>query len=93
MTPTRSLGRIAATALVLLVFILPPLWLLASALKPQAEIFQWPPTLWPEHFTFENFEKTMSRANFGLYFLNSAVVSVTSACLSVTMSVMAMMLV
>ena len=89
MTPTRSLGRIAATALVLLVFILPPLWLLASALKPQAEIFQWPPTLWPEHFTFENFEKTMSRANFGLYFLNSAVVSVTSACLSVTMSVMA----
>ena len=47
---------------------------LLSALKPQSEIFQWPPSLWPEHFTLENFQKTISRANFGIYFLNSAIV-------------------
>lgn len=89
MSLLRSPGRIAAFAAVLILFILPPLWLLLSALKPQAEIFQWPPTLWPEHFTLENFEKTVSRANFGNYFLNSAIVSISSALLSVTMSVMA----
>ena len=87
-------ARIAApvtltVALVLILFVLPPLWLLLSALKPQAEIFQWPPSLWPEHFTLENFQKTVSRANFGTYFLNSAIVSISSAILSVTMSVMA----
>ena len=43
MTLLRSPGRIAAFAVVLVLFILPPLWLLLSALKPQAEIFQWPP--------------------------------------------------
>lgn len=88
-TLLRSPGRIAAFAAVLILFILPPLWLLLSALKPQAEIFQWPPSLLPEHFTLENFEKTVSRANFGNYFINSAIVSITSALLSVTMSVMA----
>jgi alpha-1,4-digalacturonate transport system permease protein len=84
-----SPGRIVALALVLIVFVLPPVWLLLSALKPQAEIFQWPPSLFPEHLTVEHFTKTMSRANFGTYFINSALVSVTSALLSVTMSVMA----
>jgi alpha-1,4-digalacturonate transport system permease protein len=85
----RYPGRIVAFTAVLILFILPPLWLLFSALKPQAEIFQWPPTLWPEHLTFENFQKAISRANFSTYFINSAIVSVTSAMLSVTMSVMA----
>lgn len=89
MTRMLSPGRIAAIAVVLIVFILPPLWLLLSALKPQAEIFQWPPSLFPEHLTFEHFAKTMARANFGTYFLNSTIVSVSSALLSVTMSVMA----
>jgi alpha-1,4-digalacturonate transport system permease protein len=84
-----SPGRVTALALVLIIFVLPPVWLLLSALKPQAEIFQWPPSLFPEQLTFEHFSKTMSRANFGTYFLNSAIVSVSSALLSVTMSVMA----
>jgi len=84
-----SPGRVLALALVLIIFVLPPVWLLLSALKPQAEIFQWPPSLFPEQLTFEHFSKTMSRANFGTYFFNSAIVSVTSALLSVTMSVMA----
>ena len=61
MTLFRSPGRIAAIVVVLVLFVLPPLWLLLSALKPQSEIFQWPPSLWPEHFTLENFQKTIQR--------------------------------
>jgi alpha-1,4-digalacturonate transport system permease protein len=84
-----SPGRVIAIAAVLIVFVLPPLWLLLSALKPQAEIFQWPPSLWPQTFTLENFQKTISRNNFSTYFINSAIVSVSSAFLSVAMSVTA----
>ncbi|WP_086995868.1 carbohydrate ABC transporter permease [Rhizobium sullae] len=89
MTNVYSPTRLALVALVLVVFLLPPVWLLLSALKPQAEIFQWPPTLWPANPTLENFVNTISRAKFLLFFKNSAIVSVLSAFLSVTISVMA----
>lgn len=81
--------RLALVVVVLAVFLLPPLWLFLSALKPQAEIFQWPPTLWPADPTLENFANTLSRGRFLLFFRNSAVVSILSALLSVTISVMA----
>ena len=89
MSKAKAPGQVVALTLVLIVFLLPPVWLLLSALKPQAEIFQWPPSLWPQHLTFENFAKAISRANFGNYFLNSAIVSLLSACLSVSISVAA----
>lgn len=89
MTNPYSPMRLLCVAIVLLVFMLPPVWLLLSALKPQAEIFQWPPTLWPQHPTLENFINTVSRARFLTYFKNSAIVSIISALLSVTISVMA----
>ncbi|PKA45067.1 sugar ABC transporter permease [Rhizobium sullae] len=89
MTNVYSPTRLALVALVLVVFLLPPVWLFLSALKPQAEIFQWPPTLWPANPTLENFVNTISRAKFLLFFKNSAIVSVLSAFLSVTISVMA----
>ncbi|MCJ7995379.1 carbohydrate ABC transporter permease [Rhizobium cremeum] len=81
--------RLTLVALVLLVFMLPPGWLLLSALKPQAEIFQWPPTLLPVNPTFENFANAISKARFLLFFQNSAIVAILSAMLSVTISVMA----
>ncbi|KPF44489.1 carbohydrate ABC transporter permease [Rhizobium sp. G187] len=89
MTTAHSPARLALVALVLAVFLLPPVWLFLSALKPQAEIFQWPPTLWPANPTLENFVNTLSRARFLLFFKNSAIVSILSALLSVTISVMA----
>lgn len=89
MTNAYSPVRLLFVALVLVVFMLPPVWLFLSALKPQAEIFQWPPTLLPQNPTLENFVNTISRARFLLFFKNSAIVSILSALLSVTISVMA----
>lgn len=89
MTKVYSPTRLVFLALVLVAFLLPPVWLFLSALKPQAEIFQWPPTLWPDNPTLENFVNTLSRAKFLVFFKNSAIVSILSALLSVTISVMA----
>lgn len=89
MTNAHSPARLALVVLVLAIFLLPPVWLFLSALKPQVEIFQWPPTLLPAAPTFENFINVISRAKFLTFFKNSAIVSILSALLSVTISVMA----
>ncbi|WP_224702026.1 carbohydrate ABC transporter permease [Devosia aquimaris] len=89
MTQTQSPWRYVGIAIVLLLFALPPIWLFLSSLKSQSEIFQWPPSLWPQAPTLQSYYDTFSRANFLLYFQNSAVVAVLSAVLAVTISVMA----
>ena len=89
MTRTISPWRWFFVAIVLVVFLLPPVWLFLSSLKSKEEIFQWPPSLWPEHPTLGNFIETVSHANFFTYFENSAIVSLLSALLAVTISVMA----
>lgn len=81
--------RLAGIALVLVFFLLPPLWLGVSSLKSQKEIFSWPPTLLPNHPTLENFADTLSQAHFLTYFQNSFIVTILSAILSVVISVMA----
>lgn len=89
MTQTQSFGRSVGIAIVLLLFALPPIWLFLSSLKSQSEIFMWPPSLWPQAPTLQSYYDTFSRANFLLYFQNSAVVAVLSAILAVSISVMA----
>lgn len=89
MTRMINPWRVAAVAVVIVMFLLPPVWLLLSSLKSQAEIFQWPPSLWPQNPSIQSYIDTFSRANFLLYFQNSAVVSVLAAMLSVTISVLA----
>lgn len=89
MTHNQSFGRSVGIAIVLLLFALPPIWLFLSSLKSQSEIFMWPPSLWPQAPTLQSYYDTFSRANFLLYFQNSAVVAVLSAILAVSISVMA----
>lgn len=89
MIQTNNPWRLVAVALVVLMFLLPPVWLLLSSLKSQGEIFQWPPSLWPQNPSIQAYIDTFSRANFLLYFQNSAIVSVLAAMLSVTISVLA----
>ena len=61
MTRTISPWRWFFVAIVLVVFLLPPVWLFLSSLKSKEEIFQWPPSLWPEHPTLGNFIETVSQ--------------------------------
>ncbi|MET3602109.1 carbohydrate ABC transporter permease [Martelella mangrovi] len=81
--------RAPLIVLTLAMFLLPPLWLLASSLKSSKAIFAWPPQLLPTSPTLENFRAAISQDNFGLYFQNSLFVAVVSAALSVLISLMA----
>ena len=70
---------------VFVVFI--PFWyMLITSLKPQAYIFEMPPRLWPQEPTLKNYATALSKDSFGLYFLNSLVVAVSSTALTVLVS-------
>lgn len=55
---------------------LPLLWMLLSSLKPQADIFAWPPHLFPSSLTLEHYARVLQETSFPRYFLNSIIVAV-----------------
>jgi multiple sugar transport system permease protein len=54
-------------------------WMVASSLKSITELFQFPPTLFPQVLHFENYEVAFRMIPFGTFFANSAFVSFTVA--------------
>ncbi|MBV9674025.1 MAG: carbohydrate ABC transporter permease [Verrucomicrobia bacterium] len=66
----------ALATLLALVFAVPFIWMLTSALKPASEIFVNPPTPFSSHYTLSNFTRVFQQAPFGRYLLNSFIVSV-----------------
>ncbi|WP_129839547.1 carbohydrate ABC transporter permease [Streptomyces sp. RFCAC02] len=77
-------------ALLIAAFVAAPLyWMAVSSLKPQDEIGANPPTVWPDHATLANYRDAFVENNFGVYLLNSAVVSVTATILVLGLSTFA----
>lgn len=84
-----NIGRAALVLLVLIFFLMPPVWLALSSFKPLTEIFAWPPHLLPQQATLDNYAASWSQSHFSQFFENSAFVAILSAALSVVISVMA----
>ncbi len=73
-------GLLSAIALVML---FPLLWLLSTALKsPGENIFQFPPQLFPQQPTLDNFIEVWQANPFGTYLFNSIVVAVLTVSLN-----------
>ena len=53
----------------------PFVWMILSSFKGLGEILRFPPTWWPEDFTFGNYVEAFSAAPFGRFYLNSLVVA------------------
>ncbi|RME44159.1 MAG: carbohydrate ABC transporter permease, partial [Chloroflexi bacterium] len=64
----------------------PFLFMVSTSLKPQAYTFEYPPRLIPREVTLNNYVQALSKERFGLYFLNSLFVAVTSTALTVLIS-------
>src|SRR5207244_3668666 len=60
-----------------LTMLLPFWWMFITAVKPEPEIFKFPPTFWPSEWHWENFGRAMSAAPFDVYFLNTVIFAVT----------------
>src|SRR6476620_1242387 len=73
---TRSvLPRVVLIAAAVL-FIIPFYWMLVSALKSNAELTTFPPGLIPRDWVFQNFIDAVNYIPFGLYALNSFIITV-----------------
>ncbi|MCF6409641.1 carbohydrate ABC transporter permease [Pseudalkalibacillus salsuginis] len=59
---------------IVLIFIFPVFWMIITAFKSQKEIFQTPPTLWPQDFQWSSFVEIFQNG-IGQYFLNSITIS------------------
>lgn len=59
---------------IVFLFLFPVFWMIITAFKTQSEIFQSPPTFWPNEFQFDSFREIF-QDNVGQYFLNSFIIS------------------
>ena len=57
------------------IMVLPFIWMLSTAFKPQAEVFRLPPSLIGSRIEFGNFNRVSARFPFWLFFLNSLKIS------------------
>ena len=67
-------GSVAVLAFITLLTLLPIVWMVLSAFKPDHEINQIPPTFLPQAFSLANFTQLFSQFNFGL------LTSIPSSC-------------
>lgn len=91
MSKRRVLNRAALIALqllLLLVVLLPFFWMVSVSLKPASEPFAIPAKLWPDHPTFANYRNAFY-PEFRRYFINSALVSLVTIAVSLTVGLLA----
>lgn len=70
------LGRwlLAVTAILTgLVVLLPIIWMVFTAFKPEADIVSYPPTLWPRELTIDHFVQVWERIPFARLYANTVI--------------------
>src|SRR3954447_21810227 len=79
---TRLQGSEVARHAILLTFGLlmafPFIWMILTSFKPFEETLRSPPTMLPIHWRPENYAEAWRAANFPRFFLNSAVISLST---------------
>lgn len=88
---TRSLSttfRYVVLIVGALVMITPFIYMVSTSFKAQAYVLTFPPQFIPDPATTDNYVQALTTQNFGLYFLNSIIVSVIATAASVLVSSM-----
>ncbi len=61
-----------------IVFLLPFLWMLSTALKPDSQLYAYPPIWIPNPLQWSNFPKTVTYVPFFLYLRNTLIIAISS---------------
>ncbi|QBD76943.1 carbohydrate ABC transporter permease [Ktedonosporobacter rubrisoli] len=96
LVPASALKRPLSRTLYWLVFALlliatlttlgPLYWMVSGALKSSVEIFQTPPTFWPQHPQWSNYINAWTFLNFPLYFWNTLALAAGAVVLQIVVS-------
>ena len=74
--------------MVALLFLVPIIWMVLSALKPSAEVFTVPPALFGTEIKFSNFAEAWNYLPFGRFILNTIFVAGIGTLITLTASAM-----
>lgn len=78
-------ASVVSAALILV----PVVWMISAGLRPIKEILSYPPTLLPKALTFQYFERILANPTYRHYFLNSAVLALTTLVLALVLGSLA----
>lgn len=70
---------------VVLVATVPLAWTALTSLKPEDQIFLYPPTILPSSFTLDNFRHLFVQTHFATYLLNSSYVSSATTLMTIVL--------
>ncbi len=84
-----TIALLAGLAAIALLVLLPFWWVASSAFKLPQEIIARRPTMIPESFTLQHFEKLLAASDFPTYLLNSVIVSLASMAITVVLALLA----
>jgi len=84
-----GIGLYAAIVAYVLFALFPIFWTLKISVTPTSLLYSEGITLWPSRTTFENFATVLSATDFPRYFLNSVIVSLSTAALVTVIATLA----
>ncbi|PLP58742.1 carbohydrate ABC transporter permease [Mesorhizobium loti] len=84
-----GIGLYAAITAYVLFALFPIFWTLKISVTPTSLLYSEGITLWPSRTTFENFTTVLSATDFPRYFLNSVIVSLSTAALVTVIATLA----
>jgi len=84
-----AIARHAAAIVITVIFLIPLFWMLSGSLKSNADIFRFPPSLWPSHPEWSNYSKALSYIPFWRYLANSVIVSAATVCGTLVSAILA----
>jgi multiple sugar transport system permease protein len=68
--------------------VFPLYWITVTSLKAPGDIFAFPISYWPEHFSLENYRGLFDKADFGVYLTNSLVVATVAGAVATAISML-----
>ena len=78
--------RSIAGLIISIIIVFPLIWLFFTAFKSKGEIFQFPTRLLPLDWTWENYAELFRITQFLRYFINTAVISMAAAVISISIA-------
>jgi multiple sugar transport system permease protein len=87
--PWRRLPNLLLVAVLVLLVFAPFYWIGVSSFKTPPEVIRYPPTLVPQTFTLQNFQKLFASTDYPRYLLNSLTIALATTLITVPMATLA----
>jgi len=86
-TTQRKIVVTTAAWIIGLIIFFPILWTILTSFKTEGDAIAFPPSLFPPHWTLENYFEVQARSDYFRHFMNSVIISIGSTVLALLIAV------